>query len=383
MGKHSYNEALLHWIWEKQQLEDPLYTINGEEIIVHRQGKLNTTDGPDFINAEVSVGPLRWYGDVEIHWEGSDWFRHGHQHDVNYERVILHVVYESEISRKRMPSLPTLCMEPYLKQPLADLLSALTSSNGLPCSQILSFISPAALEAQIAKAHLQYFDRKVDELLHFYDPELPPSQAWQQMLIVALFDGLGIAHNREPMRKLARRLIDVYSGSSSLTKFKKEAEKEALDYPKYRWKQKGSRPANRSEVRIEQGCELMWHILGKPFDHWFNSDPRFSFKECVQEVTGKPKLGKERAGILFGIVWLPAIYLLGELFGFAKIASAARQAWIKHRTALPASVRQPFQEAGIPDFVYSQKLGAVHHFKRYCRERRCHQCEVFKSAVTA
>ena len=37
---------------------------------------------------------MHWFGSVEIHVKSSDWHKHKHSDDPNYENVILHVVYE-------------------------------------------------------------------------------------------------------------------------------------------------------------------------------------------------------------------------------------------------------------------------------------------------
>ncbi len=383
MGKRAYHEELLHWIWRNRQLTGALQTVAGETLIIHHPGTPNPSDGPDFTNAKIAIGDLMWYGDVEIHWEAGDWFRHGHDGDSNYEGVVLHVVFD-EIHRKKLkPVLPTLCMKPFLTEPLDAFFEGFKAEKGLPCSHKLSFISPAAFEAQIAKAHKQYFEQKADDLLHFYDPELPPSEAWQKLLIIALFDGLGVANNRGPMRKLACILFNNYSKTASLSALKKAALEEAFIANKYQWKRKGSRPSNHPEPRIEQGCELFWHIANVPFKNWFDTDIKRSFEKCIESVHCKPKVGKERGGVLYGIIWLPAVYLLGDLFGSAKLADAARQAWVEHRASLPGSVVRPFRQTNVPDFIYRKKLGTVHQLKSYCRARQCHRCEVFKSAITA
>ncbi len=390
MGELRYHEELLHWIWENRQLSGhPLLTLSEKEVVIHDIGKRNPTDGPDFISAKITIGKLIWHGDVEIHWRANDWYRHGHQNDVNYSGVILHIIFDNEKQPQLIkPALPTLCLKPFLNKPLSSFFEGFKMEKGLPCSKKLSYISAGALEAQIAKAHRQYFEQKADDLLHFYDPELPPSEAWKNLLIIAFFDGLGISYNRMPMRKLARVLLKDYKNISSLLKLKETALKEAgleasSNHTEFNWKKKGSRPSNHPKPRIMQGCELLWHITHSPFKNWFNQNIHRTFVRCVKQVKCRPNLGKERSDILFGTVWLPAIYLLGELFGSKKLASSAKTAWCNHRTKLPASVLRPFQHAGLPASIYQQKLGTVYQLRNYCRQRSCHRCEVFKSTISA
>lgn len=383
MGKQKYHEELLHWIWGNGGLMGVLRSVAGKKITVYHPGIPNPTDGPDFTGAQIGIGGLTWYGDVEIHWKASDWYKHGHHTDPNYKSVVLHVVFEDENGKRGGPDLPVLCMKPYLSKPLHTFFEGFSCDKGLPCSQKLSIISPGALEAQIAKAHILYFERKADDLLRFYDPELSPSKAWRNLLTIALFDGLGIANNREPMRQLARvLLINDVSKIHSLAELTKLALREAKN-DNCQWKKKGSRPVNHPEPRIKQGCELLWHIAHTPFKMWFNTNIQRTFNSCIESVETKPGLGKQRAGILFGTVWLPASYILGDLFGSQKLSSAAKQTWVEYRTSLPASVRRPFKQAGIPEMVYRQKLGTVYQLRSFCKARQCHRCEVFKSAIGA
>ncbi len=389
MGESKYHEKLLHWIWENRQFSGrPLQTLKGKELIIHDTGRLNAAGGPDFLNAKLTIGNLLWHGDVEIHWKADDWYKHGHEKDSNFSSVALHVIFDEERQKQLQPALPTFCLKPYLNKPLHSFFEGFKNGNGLPCSKKLSYISDGALEAQIAKAHRQYFEQKADDLLHFYDPELPPSKAWQNLIIIALFDGLGIAHNRAPMKKLAEALLKESKNISSLSKLKRFALKEtglttSSGSLAFNWKKKGSRPSNHPKPRINQGCELLWHITGTPFKSWFDRDMHKTFKNCMESIQCKPNIGKKRAGILFGTVWLPAIYLLGDLFGSKQLASAAQKAWLNHRTSLPASIVRPFQNAGLSASVYRQKLGCVHQLRAYCGKRNCHRCEVFKSAISA
>jgi len=389
----SYNETLLHWIWGNRHLANRrLETNKNKPVIIHHPGNLNATDGPDFINAEVSIGTLRFHGDVEIHWSAQDWFRHAHHTDKNYNRVILHVVFNDEVqsaaTRPDQTAIPTLFMKPFLRKPLQIFFEQFQQPDELPCSGNLSFISSRAFEQQIAKAHKEYFEQKVNDLLQFYDPDLPLSEAWQKLLIIALFSGLGIMHNREPMQQLARQLLQKYPAIPSKNELISTGLETAGIEPSNKqapfcWKHKGSRPNNHPKVRIQQACELLWVVKNMPFTAWLRTGVHQSFEACSRQLQSQPGIGTARRGVLLGTVWIPTLYILGDLLKKQSLTSAAYDAWLHHRTTLPASVTGLFEKAGIPASAFRQKLGTVHQLRTYCRPHRCGQCKVFKELISS
>ena len=62
-------------------------------------GQYNSNQGPDFSSAKILIDHTTWAGTVELHIKTSDWNRHKHQEDKNYNNVILHVVWEDDGSR--------------------------------------------------------------------------------------------------------------------------------------------------------------------------------------------------------------------------------------------------------------------------------------------
>ncbi|MBQ3636063.1 MAG: DUF2851 family protein [Bacteroidales bacterium] len=90
------DEDFLQYIWaNKLCLADCKKTTDGEEIEVVNIGKLNTDQGPDFFNAQVKIGGIVWAGNIEVHVESDDWYKHHHETDPAYDNVVLHVVYKS------------------------------------------------------------------------------------------------------------------------------------------------------------------------------------------------------------------------------------------------------------------------------------------------
>lgn len=106
-------EQLLHYVWKHKMF--PLCTLRttkGAEVEVIDTGLVNTNAGPDFFNAKLKIEGTLWVGNVEIHTQSSDWFKHGHHTDAAYNSVILHVVAQadSEPLRANGDAIPQLVL---------------------------------------------------------------------------------------------------------------------------------------------------------------------------------------------------------------------------------------------------------------------------------
>ncbi|MDZ7607779.1 MAG: DUF2851 family protein [Cyclobacteriaceae bacterium] len=116
-GAAIMEEAFLHFIWKFQHFRTPaLTTDDGQELIIFHPGLRNTDAGPDFLNARIKIGEITWNGHVEIHVTASDWSRHSHQFDKAYNNVILHVVWENNVTASRADGniIPTLVLKDLL-----------------------------------------------------------------------------------------------------------------------------------------------------------------------------------------------------------------------------------------------------------------------------
>ena len=104
-------EQLLHYVWKHKIFPlHELQTTTGLPVEVIDTGLPNSDSGPDFFNAKLKIGGTLWVGNVEIHTASSDWFRHGHDRDIAYDSVILHIVTEidCEIYRSNGEPVPQL-----------------------------------------------------------------------------------------------------------------------------------------------------------------------------------------------------------------------------------------------------------------------------------
>lgn len=58
-------EAFLYYLWRYQLLQNPLHTVDGEEITIIKTGQLNSDSGPDFFNASIKIDETIWSSKIE------------------------------------------------------------------------------------------------------------------------------------------------------------------------------------------------------------------------------------------------------------------------------------------------------------------------------
>ncbi len=110
------NERLLQFIWQFQYFNFSDLTTTAEEYIqILHPGQHNSNQGPDFLFSKIKIGKTILVGSVELHLKTSDWKKHQHSFDKNYNNVILHVVWENDVSDVNHPILQ-------LKQRVAKIL---------------------------------------------------------------------------------------------------------------------------------------------------------------------------------------------------------------------------------------------------------------------
>ena len=132
------NERLLQFIWQFQYFNTrSLSTQEGEPLLIIHPGKWNRDQGPDFTAAKINVGNTTWSGNVELHVLASDWYRHRHQHDQQYNNVILHVVWKYDLQQHNvLPHIPTFEIQPRVANILLDRYESLMHSTCfVPCEK--------------------------------------------------------------------------------------------------------------------------------------------------------------------------------------------------------------------------------------------------------
>ncbi|RNC79279.1 MAG: DUF2851 family protein [Balneola sp.] len=378
-------EHLLQWIWEQLLFDTTsLKTTEGKALRILNQGLRNSTDGPDFLQATIQIGTLVWSGAIEIHINSSSWYHHAHHLDEAYNQVVLHVVFEERPKKvycQNGSCPPTLNLQPYLAQELQQLLKHANDAVA-SCSGKLSFISKEAFDEQLRRAHLEYLEKKGNDILSFYNPDQIPSLAWKHALILALFDGFGIVHNRSQMVEVGRFVLDRLELSI------KEITDQANTFAGFRagepglsWNLKGVYPASHPQKRIPQAIEFAKSIIDTPFELFLKQHPRSIWKSWIEKVCIS---NGSKAKILYSTVFIPALHMLGTLFASEKVTRHALEEWNSICIPLPSSTRQYFSQMVEPhEFQRFATPGLIHQHRSYCSRLNCHHCIVLKKAISS
>ena len=181
-------------------------TTLGEPLHIIFPGYHNTDAGPDFRQAIVQIGAMKWAGDVEIHIRSSDWYRHHHQDDEKYLSVALHVVYEHdcEVERRKGELFPTLELKNYIpEEMLAQYQRLMASSEQLPCSSYLPDMESLHFRSLLSSLVVERMLRKQEEVLRMVGE---CNGDWKETLYRLLAIGFGFKTNVTAFELLSKSL---------------------------------------------------------------------------------------------------------------------------------------------------------------------------------
>ncbi len=194
-GYEPGGEAAVARLWSRAHtLSHGLRTEQGQPFRVVYPGRPGGPAGPDFVDSVIETsGGERITGDVELHVDAPDWYRHGHHGDPAYNGVILHVVMRTggrgTSTHQSGTSVPIV----RLQGPASDtggghdlLLASLRSA------------SDSEVEERLDRAGEMRFLAKSGG----FAMELRSGDA-DQLVYAALLEGLGYSANRRPFRLLA------------------------------------------------------------------------------------------------------------------------------------------------------------------------------------
>lgn len=199
-------EKLLHFIWQFQYFNKTiLQTEEGEELIILNQGTLNTNQGPDFLNATIQLNAIILVGNIELHVNTSDWTKHKHNNDENYNNVILHVVWNNDKQIiTNQSSISTLELKNIVAKILLDRYQNLMQANkGIACKKFLPVLNSLqwlAFKESLVAERLEEKSKKIVQLL------TQNKQHWEEVFWWLLAANFGNKINKDCFQEIAQTI---------------------------------------------------------------------------------------------------------------------------------------------------------------------------------
>ena len=202
-------EDLLYFIWRHNKLPaKQLCTGKGETIEIRAPGTQNKFAGPDFFNAKVEIDGQLWAGNVEMHLKSSDWYVHHHETDENYDNVILHVVWEDDITvfRKDGSQIPTLEVSQYVADQLLNSYQNLMNNSRtsfINCEKDLKEIDSFVVENWLHRLYIERLEHKSKLILELLKAS---KNDWEAVLFMLLAKNFGSKVNGTYFLERAKQL---------------------------------------------------------------------------------------------------------------------------------------------------------------------------------
>ena len=198
-------ESLVRYIWKHRLLPlSELKTTDGQPIEVIHPGMENRSDGPDFFNAKVKIAGTLWVGNVEIHGRASDWMLHGHDSNVRYDSVVLHVAETVDAVIVRTDGTPIPQLELKVPQHIVDNYTQLHKTEHYPpCHRIIPELSSLTLHSFLSSLLCERFEMRAVQIAQRYDAH---DKNWDDALFCTIARNFGFGTNGDAFDEWSRRI---------------------------------------------------------------------------------------------------------------------------------------------------------------------------------
>lgn len=211
-------ELMLHYVWKHKIFPlHELTTTDGKSITVINPGTHNKNAGPDFLNALIKIDDITWSGNVELHLKSSDWKKHHHEINPDYNSVILHVTTENDCDvvccNGNKPPQLILEIPDYIKNNYEEL----KSNDVLPqCSDILSEIPLFTIHSWLSALFIERLEEKTCQINEYRDL---CDKNWENSFFITIARNFGFGINGNafeqwaysiPMNALAKHRDNLF-----------------------------------------------------------------------------------------------------------------------------------------------------------------------------
>ncbi|MFC0876863.1 DUF2851 family protein [Saccharicrinis sp. FJH2] len=421
-------EELLQFAWlYKLYTQVELLTDTNERIEVIDPGQLNHNSGPDFFNAKVIIDGTLWVGNIEIHALSSEWIRHKHNTNRQYNNVILHVVhYNDQPTYNELGTrIPTLEMQ-ISSSLLNEYNSLLRQVTAIPCGKNLYKINEIYLISWLTTLLYGKLEKKYDTIC---DLLLRNQNNWNETFYVLLSRNFGFGINNEPFELLAKSLPfnkilkhadnpfqveallfgqagfldEILAEDDYYNELHKEylflANKYKLTpLEKHIWRFMRLRPNNFPTVRIAQFCNLLTKQHGmlskildaktineihdlldtEANDYWTY---HFRFNVASKSSPGTKHLGNASKTLIILNTIVPFLFAYGKSTDDESIISRALNLLEKIKPEKNSIVKRWIALNIKPENAF-QSQALIYLYNNYCKVKKCLSCQIGHQILT-
>lgn len=414
-------EDFLHFVWKYNYYnQQDLLTTDNQKVRIQSGGIHNHDSGPDFSQADIWIDGIQWIGSLEIHIQSSDWLKHKHQFDKNYDNVILHVVWEEDkvITNGKDQRIPCIELKARVDPRLLDKYENLQlRKSWIACADSLQELNKEKIHLWLNAISVERLQKKSAQIigdLHEF------GHHWEQVFFIQVCRAFGLRVNQDAFAALAKSfsfsIIQQYAhklesleallyGQAGMLSenFKDEYAirlKAEYDFIKHKhrlvmipvtfWKFGRLRPANFPTIRIAQLAHFI-HLMPKMFQYILDTDYETAQSQFEQvkassywdmhyrfESESKmaiKSMGSTRIQLLFINCISPMLFVYGKY----KSQTAFIDKAISILESIPAetnSIIKQWKNHGIEPQNAMESQALIYLKKVYCDQYKCVSCHI-------
>ncbi|HEY9361778.1 MAG TPA: DUF2851 family protein [Chitinophagaceae bacterium] len=415
-------ERLLQFIWQFQYFnKNELLTTNGEPVQIIHPGTLNTHQGPDFLNAKVIIGNTTWAGSVELHIQSSQWRMHGHQHDKNYNNVMLHVVCEDDQPQNKI-AVPVIELKQRISNILLSKYAELMNNNSfIPCQNSIQLVNQLTWHGWMDRLLAERLLRKSQTVISFLQQT---NNNWEEAFWWLLARNFGMPVNADAFEQMARtipvkllakhknqlhQLEALLLGQAGLLQHDFEEDYPIMLKKEYIFLQKKyklqpihitplflrMRPGNFPTIRLAQLAMLVQnssHLFSKikeaggidEIKQWLNvtANDYWHYHYRLDESSGfkKKNIGVAMINNIIINTVVPVLFAYGEFHSELHFKDKALK-WLEDISAEKNTITTGFVNLGKENKNAYDSQAMIQLKNEYCNKKRCLECSVGNAII--
>lgn len=422
-------EQLLHYAWKHKMFPlKPLETADGQTVEIIDPGLPNPHAGPDFFNAKIKLNGVLWVGNIEIHERASDWQRHNHHTDKDYDSVILHVVSCIDAPTFRTDGEPIPLLEFHYPPRLLENYNELLQTAHYPaCYRLIPGLPTFLLHSFLSSLQTERFEQKTEQIRL----RLEACEGnWEDAFFVTLARNFGFGVNSDafelwakhiPLRAVDKHRDNLFQieafffGQAGLLEEVPADEYTAQLCKEYqflshkfglqptetcRWKLLRMRPGNFPHVRIAQ-LACLYHRSQGLFSQLMELQTLKELRDILKGGTSlywlthyvfgepspaRPKtLSPSSVDLIIINTVVPFLYAYGKYKGDERLYNRA-SALLEELKPENNYITRLWKECGLEASHAGDSQALIQLKKSYCDQKKCLYCrigyEYFKRGVS-